>query len=148
MTDQLEEILEQPYIDGRLVRLSGNVSTADQAAQRLGINKDRIIKSLVFHVDDIPYLVIVPGQRRANETKISKLMEAETANIADRDDVDSITGYTPGAVPPIGVDLTKIIEQDILDYKTVYGGGGDPETMLEINPRCIVDEDSVVGDIT
>jgi len=146
--DALEQLLEEPFIDGRLVEISDSVSTADQSAQRLGVNKERIVKSLVFLVDELPYLVIVPGTRRADPETIRELLEADSAEIAPYERVEELTGYEPGAVPPIGTGLTAIIEEDILEHETVYGGGGGQNLMLEINPRCIVGEDDVVAHIT
>lgn len=147
MSKNLKELLEEPFVDGERIKLSNEVKTAGQSAERLGVDKNHIIKSLVFLIDEIPYLVIVPGSRRADTDKIKQCMEAETVVIAPRERVKPITGYKPGTVPPIGTGLTSIIEESILDNEAVYGGGGARNTMLKINPRCIVGENDVVDHI-
>jgi len=40
------------------------------------------------------------------------------------------------------------VDSDVLEQETVYGGGGTGKRILKIDPRFIVDEDSVTADVT
>ncbi|MDY6770392.1 MAG: YbaK/EbsC family protein [Candidatus Nanohaloarchaea archaeon] len=148
MVDRLRRFLEESVIDGEIIELEQNTKSAKQAAQALGTDKDSIIKSLVFLVDDEPYLVVVPGPARVDEDKLCEALEAEEARIASPEEVEEFTGYEVGGVPPVSLPLPKVIDEAVVGKQEVYGGGGSGNHVLRIDPRFIVDEDSVTADVT
>lgn len=148
MTDRLERFIEETVIEAEIIELAQNTKSAKQAAKALGTDKDAIVKSLVFLVDEEPYLVIVPGPARVDEEKLAEALDAEEARIGSPDEVEEHTGYSVGGVPPVSVPLPKVIDEAVMERHEVYGGGGSGNHVLKIDPRFIVDEDSVTADVT
>lgn len=143
----LEQYLRDSVIEGELLEFPQGTHSAREAAEALEIDQDAIVKSLVFAVDGDHFLVVVQGSARADAEKIAELLEAEDADLLERDAVEDVTGFPAGGVPPIGVRLPKLVDEKVLEQETVYGGGGSGKRILKIDPRFIVDEDTIVDDV-
>ncbi len=48
----------------------------------------------------------------------------------------SLTGYEAGALPPVGhkKPIKTIIDSKVMTLEKVFGGGGEINALLEINP--------------
>lgn len=146
--DRLERYIDNSIIDAEVLVMQGSTHSAEEAAETLGVSPDSIIKSLVFLVDDEPMLVIVQGSKRVDMEELEELLAAEDVDMAERDEVEEITGYSVGEVPPISLELQKVVDEDVLEFEEVIGGGGGTNKLVRLDPRFIVDEDTIVGDIT
>src|SRR5262249_50831652 len=66
---RVAEVLRQSGIDARVEEFPEGTPTAGAAAKAVGASRAQIVKSLVFVCDGRPTLVLVPGDRRADENK-------------------------------------------------------------------------------
>lgn len=146
--NELELFLEQSVIEAELIDVPDGASSAADAASALGTRPDNIIKSLVFLVDEEPVLVVVSGDDQVDEEIIAELMDGDHCEIADPETVKETTGYRIGGVPPVSLDLPKIVDEDVISKDEVFGGGGDADTVIRLDPRFIVDEDTIVDEVT
>jgi prolyl-tRNA editing enzyme YbaK/EbsC (Cys-tRNA(Pro) deacylase) len=144
----LEAYIATQGIDAQLVRGLGDTSTVPLAATALGVDEDCIIKSLLFLVrlpdklaDPQPVLVIVGGPRLVDYRALAAHfgVSRKKVRMASADVVLAILGYPAGGVPPFGhrTKVPAVIDAALLgeqagERTTVYGGGGDERTMLEI----------------
>jgi prolyl-tRNA editing enzyme YbaK/EbsC (Cys-tRNA(Pro) deacylase) len=135
-------------IAARLVRNLGDTSTVPLAAAALGVEPGRIIKSLLLLVklpgrgdSPQPMLVISNGERRVDYRAIGAHfgIGRKKVEFAPPDVVLALFGYPAGGVPPFGhrTPVPVILDAAVLalpggDAATIYGGGGDDSTMLEI----------------
>jgi prolyl-tRNA editing enzyme YbaK/EbsC (Cys-tRNA(Pro) deacylase) len=155
--DDLQAYIEAHGIVARLVRHLGDTSTVPLAAAALGVETERIIKSLLLlvklpgcgdsprggaeYLSPQPVLVISNGERRVDYRAIGARfgVSRKKVEFAPADVVLTLFGYPAGGVPPFGHRTTVpvILDAAVLalrggDTATVYGGGGDDSTMLEI----------------
>lgn len=144
---KLERYCEMHGIEARF-RDAPGAETAEGAAAALDTTVDHIIKSLVFVADDEPVLVVVSGAHQVDERKLAEVLRTDDIRMADPDEVHEATGYRIGGVPPVGTDLHKIVDDQVLEKDRVYGGGGADDRIIELDPRFIVDEDDLVRDVT
>lgn len=147
MKENLKEFLRTTEIEAELINPSGNHRTAKQAAKTLNVSVGSIIKSLVFKSGEDYFLVVVPGDGRADIDKLSEVLGKDQMEIASPPEVEEVTGFSVGTVPPVGTGLPKVVDKKVLDQETVYGGGGSEKQMIMMDPRFIVDEESVVADV-
>lgn len=147
---KLKRFLERSILDGEIIEMPGEVSSADQAAEKLDTQPQNIVKSLVFIVGDEPILTVVPGNSHVSEEKLADALgvEEDQVSIASPEEVEEETGYKVGEVPPVSVNLPKIVDNDVVGEEEVYGGGGSRHHLLKIDPRYLVDEETVVDNIT
>ncbi len=53
-------------------------------------------------------------------------------------EVEALTGYPAGGVPPVCHGLLTIVDYGVLDHEYVVGGGGDEFTLIKISPQDIL----------
>jgi prolyl-tRNA editing enzyme YbaK/EbsC (Cys-tRNA(Pro) deacylase) len=146
--DDLQAYIDREGITAQLVRGLGDTRTVPLAAEALGVETEQIIKSLLFLVHPPqkpggiqPVLVIIGGERRVDYRAIAARfgVSRKKVRMASADVVLEVTGYPAGGVPPFGhrTSVAAILDAALTaapqgDRATVYGGGGDEGTMLEV----------------
>ena len=92
-----------------------------------------LVKSIVFLVDDEPFIVIVSCKDHVSQEKLKEHLHAENIHLAEEEEVEEITGYEVGAVPPISIYGVKtIIDQKVATHPIVVAGGGKKNRLLKI----------------
>jgi len=136
----LEAYLSQNSVWHRFVKKSETIHTAD-AAQSAGIPLSKVTKNLVSITESGEYiLLIVPGDKRVNLGAAAKAVNAEKVELVPFDKAEEISGYPPGGTPSIGhkTRMRTVIEKGLLDYDTVYCGGGSRDKLLELRVQDII----------
>lgn len=136
----LEEYLKRMNVEARFFKFKKHTMTVDAAANLLGVNREKIIKSILFINDaGLPIIGIVTGDKRVSEKKLSMVSGSKKIRKADSVEVKKLTGYDVGAVPPIGHkrQIKTFIDEKVMSLDKVVGGGGEVNTLLEINPAEI-----------
>lgn len=127
--------LEQHGLPGKVIVLEQLATTAQMAADAIGIEVGRIVKSLLFKGKDTgkPYLLLVSGANRVHEKRAGRLI-GEVLERSDADFVKEWTGFSIGGVSPFGhpAPLVTYLDQDLFNYDTVWAAAGDPRSVFEI----------------
>ena len=147
MVTELELFIEKSAIEADLIEVPGDTATVEQAARSLNVSDDQIIKSLIFRCDEDFVVAVIGGHERVDTEKLSEVLECEDVEIASPEEVEKATGFSVGNVPPVGYDVMKVVDEKVLENREVYGGGGDEEHMIRMDPRFILWEDDLVADI-
>jgi len=138
--EKLEAYLRETGVNARILTFEKHTITVVDAEEQLGINRERIIKSMLF-VDEkgIPIFGIVTGDRKVSEEKLIRVSGVQRIRIARPSAVKSLTGYEAGAVPPIGHkrQIRTFVDSKVMTFEKVYGGGGAINALLEINPQDV-----------
>jgi len=135
--EDLEEYLKKMSVDARFFTFEEHTMTVDAAVSCLGVSREKIIKSILF-IDDagLPVLGIVTGDKRVSEKKLAMVCGAKRVRRANSVEVKEFTGYDVGAVPPVGhkKQIRTFIDEKVMSFDKVTGGGGGINTLLEISP--------------
>jgi len=147
----LERYLEQNGIWHRFISKQETVHTAD-AARVAGVELCRLTKNLVSKTElGENVMLIVLGDRKVNLKAAAKALNVNRVNLVSFDQAENISGYPPGGTPSIG-HMTKmrvVIDKVLLQYRTVYCGGGSRDKLLELRTEDIIKfNDSIVADIS
>lgn len=138
--EDLESYLLKRNVKARIPTFEEHTMTVEDAERQLGMSRERIIKSLLF-IDGsgTPILGIVTGDKRISVKKLRRACGARKLKLAPPDVVKSITGYDVGALPPVGHKrpIRTIIDPKVMTFENVYGGGGEANALLEIDPNDI-----------
>src|SRR6187402_3942572 len=74
-----------------------------EAAEKMGVNPAQVFKTLVVMLDAKDYAVaVLPVSGMLGMKHIARAATAKKAAMADRADVERITGYVLGGVSPLG----------------------------------------------
>ena len=124
-------------LPGRVIVLETLATTAQMAAEALGIEVGRIVKSLLFVGAEsrTPYLILVSGDNRVHERRVGRLI-GEKLERSDADFVKQHTGFSIGGVSPYGhpAPLRTFLDQHLFDFATVWAAAGNPRSVFEIAP--------------
>ncbi len=137
---QVQEALDRLGIPSRVVELPASTRTSAEAAAAVGTTPARIAKSLVFlTADNQPVLVIASGANRVDVAKLAREV-GQAVRLADADAVKRLTGFSIGGVPPVGheVQPLTLIDQDLLQFDTVWAAAGTPHAVFPIAPADLV----------
>ena len=125
-----------------LLALPVETPTVDAAAEAVGTSPERIIKSVLFMVDDQPVLAITSGTNRIDRRNIAKRFGVgrKRVRLADENQVLTETGYPIGAVPPFGhpEPLLTFIDPGVLEHNVVYAGGGASDHLIRVEAAEIL----------
>jgi Cys-tRNA(Pro)/Cys-tRNA(Cys) deacylase len=119
---------------------SETIHTVD-AANVTGIELHKVTKNLVSITDTGEYiLLIVPGDSKVNLKEVAKILGVKKVRLVPFSDAENISGYPPGGTPSIGhkTQMRAIIEKKLMDFETVYCGGGSRDKLLEIRVQDII----------
>ena len=127
-------------MEARLEEFASGTPTARDAARAAGCTLEQIVKTLVVLCDGAPVVTLVPGDRRADLNKIAAVAGAAQARIASAAEVESITGFAPGAVAPFPLpNVGRIfIDRTLLAHSTVWIGAGSPAHIASLQPTDLL----------
>ena len=144
--DDLQQFIEENGIEAQLMRDIGDTPTVPAAAAALGVEPDRILKTLLFlaqkpgdkDAPPAPFVVISHGEHRVEKRPLADLrgVGIKRIKLASPDVVLQLLGYPAGGVPPFGhcTAVEVLLDSSIaaLEPGFVYAGGGDDRTMLQL----------------
>src|ERR1019366_6932702 len=98
-----------------------------QAAEALGVEPSRMLKTLMAEVDGNPVCVMVPSDCEVSMKKLAAALGGKSANMMRPADPERLTGYHVGGISPFGQKkrVPVAIERAALDHTTVYVNGGE-----------------------
>lgn len=114
---------------------SESTHTAAEAAAAIGCDVAAIVKSLLFEADGAPLLVLASGPNRVDTAALGRRLGAEIGK-ADAAAVKQATGYSIGAVPPLGhlSSLRTVFDETLLDLPVVWAAAGSATAVFAIEP--------------
>lgn len=124
----------------RLYTYEGHGGTG-RAAEALGVDEHRVVKTLVIETDDRgPLLVLMHGDRSVSTRQLGRALGVKQVAPASEANVTRYTGYQVGGVSPFGTRqaLPVYVEAGILELERIFINGGKRGFLVEIDPRELV----------
>jgi Cys-tRNA(Pro)/Cys-tRNA(Cys) deacylase len=117
-----------------------NTNFGLEAASVLGVDPDRVFKTLLADLDGALVVAIVPVTGKLDLKALASALGGKRAEMADPKIAERRTGYVVGGISPIG---QKIAHPTVLDesaelYDTVFVSGGRRGFDLELAPGDLV----------
>ncbi|MDR6664730.1 Cys-tRNA(Pro) deacylase [Rhizobium sp. 1399] len=107
-----------------------------QAAEALGEEPHRVLKTLMAEVDGKPVCVVVPSDREVSMKKLASAFHGKSANMMKPADAERLTGYHVGGISPFGQKkiVPTAIEEAALAEPLVYINGGQRGLQVRLDP--------------
>jgi Cys-tRNA(Pro)/Cys-tRNA(Cys) deacylase len=107
-----------------------------EAAEQLGVDPARVLKTLVVDLDGSLEVAVVPVEAQLD----LRALGGKRSRMADPRDVERSTGYVLGGVSPLGQRrrLPTTIDESALEHETVFVSAGRRGLELELDPRDLV----------
>ena len=121
----------------------------EEAAEKLNIPFDQILKTLVISVDNKNLSVaLVPVSKQLDLKAFIKVIGSKRAKMANKKEIERVTGYILGGVSPIGQKkkLITIIDSSALKFNTIYVSAGRRGMQIEISPKDLGSQTNAIFD--
>jgi Cys-tRNA(Pro)/Cys-tRNA(Cys) deacylase len=112
-------------------------SYGKEAAEKLGIEEERVYKTLVVQLDSGNLTVaVIPVSAMLSMKQIAKAAGAKKAAMADKELVERTTGYVLGGVSPLGQKkrLVTVIDSSAKNFPTIFVSAGRRGLEIELSP--------------
>jgi Cys-tRNA(Pro)/Cys-tRNA(Cys) deacylase len=122
-----------------------------QAAEALGIEPRRMLKTLMAEVDGKPVCAVVPSDREVSMKKLAAAFHGKTASMMRPAAAERLTGYHVGGISPFAQKkrVPVAIDEAALMQTSVYLNGGQRGLQIELDPNDAVRAlDAVVQALT
>ena len=122
-----------------------------EAAHELGLDPDRVYKTLMASADGALVVGIVPVSGRLDLKALARAVGAAKATMAEVRDAERATGYVAGGISPFGQKRAHptVVDESVELWDTVFVSGGRRGLDVEIAPADLVEvTGAIVADIS
>lgn len=108
-----------------------------QAAEAIGEEPHRVLKTLMAELDGKPVCVVVPSDREVSMKKLAAAFGGKSAHMMKPADAERLTGYHVGGISPFGQkkQVPTAIEIAAMDEPLVYMNGGQRGLQVRLDPK-------------
>ncbi len=111
-----------------------------EAAEALGLDPERVFKTLMADVDGRLVVAVVPVTGKLDLKALAAVLSGKRAELADAALAQRRTGYVLGGISPIGQKALHptVIDESVELFDTVFVSGGRRGFDIELAPRDLV----------
>ena len=111
-----------------------------QAAQSLGADPARVLKTLMVQVDGRPVCAVLASDQEVAMKKLAAVFKAKSAEMMKPADAERLTGYRVGGVSPFGQKrpAPTVVDAAALLQDRVFVNGGQRGLQAELAPADLV----------
>jgi Cys-tRNA(Pro) deacylase len=138
------EAASKKGVELEIITFDESTHTAQEAARAVGAELGQIVKSLVFvHAGDDegpePYLALVSGANRVDVSRLAAVVGEPNLRRATAREVNELTGFTIGGVPPIGHSrpVKVVMDPDLGRFTSIWAAAGTPSSVFEVTPATL-----------
>jgi Cys-tRNA(Pro)/Cys-tRNA(Cys) deacylase len=111
-----------------------------QAAEALGEDPEKVLKTLMAEVDGKPVCVILPSNHEVSMKKLAAAVKGKSANMMKPAMAEKSTGYVVGGISPFGQkkQVPTVLEETTLGHDKVYMNGGQRGLQVHLAPSDVL----------
>lgn len=116
--------------------------SAEHVAESMGIEPERIFKTLVLVNSEKQYLVaIIPGNAHLDLKKLASISRSKKCEMIPMKDIFNVTGYIRGGCSPIGMKklFPTYIEETAELFDTIVVSAGKRGLQIVIDPKDLAE---------
>lgn len=115
-------------------------SYGTEAAEAMGVQPDRVFKTLLADVDGKLTVAVVPVSGQLDLKALAAAVGGKRAAMADPAAAERTTGYVLGGISPLGQrkKLPTVVDASALEFETVFCSAGRRGLEIELAPADLV----------
>jgi len=112
----------------------------ESVAAELGVEPDRLFKTLLASVDGSPTVGIVPVSGRLSMKSLARAAGGKRAELIAPADAERLTGYVTGGISPFGQKkrLPTVLDSSAMTFSTICCSAGQRGLQVELAPGDLV----------
>lgn len=131
-------------------RYTGQGPAAGEAAEQLGIEPERMFKSLVARADEELVFALLPATSELSLKKLAAAAGAKHAQMAPPRDAERATGYQLGGISPLGSRrrMRVFLDALALAHERICLNAGGRGAIVEVETAALIAlVDAVTADL-
>ena len=126
--------------DLRLIEVEDSTATVETAAKALGVEPDRIAKTLAVRAGEHLFLLCTRGDARLDNRKCKDELGARPRMLGSEETLE-LTGHPVGGVCPFGLKnpLPVYLDVSLRTFDVVFPAGGSLNTSVEVPTKRLFD---------
>lgn len=114
--------------------------TGMQAAEAIGADPNRVLKTLMAEVDGKAVCAVVPSDHEVSMKKLAHAFCGKSAQMMKPADAERFTGYHVGGISPFGQRkrVPTVFAAAALEHASVYMNGGQRGLQVHLAPQDAV----------
>lgn len=135
---EVRAFFESVGMGDRILEFDVSSATVELAAKAIGCAPERIAKTLAFHVDGIPVLVVAAGDAKVDNRKFKDTFHTK-AKMLTPDELTEEVGHPVGGVCPFAVKpgVKVYTDRSLERFETVFPACGSPNSAIELTPEQV-----------
>jgi len=120
-----------PYSEMEEVETPG-ATTVEEVSNFLEVQKDEIVKTLLYRAGEKNIAVLIPGDREINDIKLAALFEDSEIRFLEPSEIEEATGGPQGFSGPVGLNegIEIIADRLIESFGEMIVGANKPDTHI------------------
>ncbi len=108
-----------------------------QAAEAIGEDPSRVLKTLMAELDGKPVCVVLPSDQEVSMKKLAAAFGGKHAAMMKPAVAEKLTGFVVGGISPFGQKklVPTVIDSAALEEPHVYMNGGQRGLQVRLNPK-------------
>lgn len=111
-----------------------------EAAEAMGVEPDRVFKTLCADLDGALVVGVVPVAGQLDLKALARALDGRRATMAEPKAAERATGYVVGGISPLGQRKAHptVVDASALDHETVFVSAGRRGLEVELSPAELV----------
>ncbi len=132
--ENIKELFKKNNIEELILHSEEISDTVIHAAKLLGCEPKQIAKTMSFVVYDNPIVIVSSGDSKIDNSKYKAYFKTK-AKMIPFNEVERITGHTPGGICPFALNegVRVYLDISLKRFDIIYTGGGDEHTTIKVN---------------
>lgn len=131
--EKVKEYFKTQGMEERIQEFEVSSATVALAAQALGCDKNRIAKTLSFHVGEKVILIVAAGDAKIDNSKYKAFFGAKAKMLAF-EEAEALIGHAVGGVCPFAVNegVEVYLDESLKRFETVFPACGSSNSAIEL----------------
>jgi prolyl-tRNA editing enzyme YbaK/EbsC (Cys-tRNA(Pro) deacylase) len=135
---QLKRCLDAAAIPYTILVHAQNISSAQDGTQAGLGTLSAMAPTFVLQTEAGFLAAIIRGDTRLSYKKLKRKLGLKNVSLATPEQVKQLTGSEVGQVALVNPGLKTVVDERVLAMPTIYGGSGEANHTLKIDPQDVV----------
>ena len=139
--DKVKEYLKQFNKDKDIIILNTSTATVELASKALGVEPDKIAKTLSFKTQDGAIIIVASGMARIDNKKYRDTFHLK-AKMLSSEEVENLIGHEIGGVCPFAIENKNVkiyLDMSLQKYDYVYPACGSKNSAIKLSCKELED---------
>lgn len=111
-----------------------------EAAEALGVEPARVLKTLLASLDGALVVAVVPVAGQLDLKSLARVLHGSRATMAEVSAAERATGYVAGGISPVGQKKPHptVLDESALAHETIFVSAGRRGLDLELAPADLI----------